>query len=267
MRPVTICSKIAALACVLSAVACGGEQDSERPVLPATSALENPIAACQAQMSSCQRGPGPGGCEEQMRNCLVSYEEWLRAVREGIAQCRTQAGLCVTGAGTGATCRDGYNDCITALWTSDSGDDAGVAEDDAGAAGSSGAGGRSGRGPRAGSGGAGAGGRGGFPFPGSNGGAQLPGLPGRGPSGSAGAAAGSGALPGLPGLPGLPPPGLPGQTAGQAAPGFPSAPVAPEAQCMEKLTQCMMSGKDLIDCADEARMCMRTDPVSALFRP
>jgi hypothetical protein len=36
---------------------------------------------------------------------------------------------------------------------------------------------------------------------------------------------------------------------------------------MEKLAQCMTSGRDLAECAEEARECLRTDPISALFRP
>jgi hypothetical protein len=34
---------------------------------------------------------------------------------------------------------------------------------------------------------------------------------------------------------------------------------------MQKLAQCMQSGKDLAECANEARECLRQDPISALF--
>jgi hypothetical protein len=285
MHFVTNCSKVAALACVLSAVACGGE-DSQRPVITTVSALENPIAACEAEMSTCQRGPGPGGgCQEQMRSCLESYAEWLRAVREGIAQCRTEAGLCVANGGR-ENCREGYDRCLNALWTNNpSDDDGGVADEDGGAAGqtAAGAGGRTaGRGPRGGAGGAGgraapggragAGGRGGFGFPGLG---SSAGFPGRGGAGTSAGAAANGGGPGLPGFPqpagrgapGLPTPpsGLPGQ--GQAGPGFGAGQPTPEAECMAQLAQCMTSGRDLAECAGDARQCLRTDPISALFRP
>jgi hypothetical protein len=295
MQPVKICSKVAALACVLSVVACGGEDPAERPVSTA-SALENPIAACQAELSMCQRGPGGGGCEQEMRTCLENYVQWLAAVREGIAQCRTQAGLCVSNGGSPMTCRQGYDSCIDALRRGDGdtgGDDAGVAEDDAGTAGVSGSAGRGGRGPRGGAGGssggaAGASGRGGrgfpgFPgggFPGGNAGQGFPGAGGQGLPGLPGLPGGNGG-PGLPGLPGFPGGGNAGSTAaagsgGSAAPGRPGpglpgigpggAPgVAPEAQCMQKLAQCMQSGNDLAECANEARECLRQDPISALF--
>ena len=275
MYSIKSCSKVAALACVLSVVACGGD-DQDRPVLLATSALENPIAACQAELSTCQRGPGGSGCQEQMRSCLENYAAWLAAVREGITQCRTQAGLCVSNGGSGGTCSQGYDACIEALYRSDpSDDDAGVADEDAGAAGAPGAAGRGGRGPRGGSGGAGArGGRfgGASPFPGLPGAGQgFPGLPGAGGPGVPGLPGANGGLPGLPGR------GAAGDTAaagsgGTAAPGVPGLPgrgrpgTAPETACMEKLAQCMQSGRDLAECADEARECLRTDPVSALFR-
>jgi hypothetical protein len=279
------CSKVAALACALSAVACGG-QEADRPVSTAMSALENPIAACQAQLASCQGGPGSNSCTERMRTCLTNYAEWLRAMREGIALCRTDAGLCVAGGRTGMQCRDTYNQCITALWTNDSGEDGGVADDDAGTSHAAGAGGRSGRGPRAGSGGtSGAGGRGGpfgggFPAPGSNGGR----VPGRAGAGGASGGAGAGVAAGS-GAPGFPPPGLPGQgqgqgqagrgqgqagrgqVPGQGGPGFGASVVSPEAACMDHLAQCMTSGRDLAECADDARQCLRTDPIGALLRP
>lgn len=269
MRSVTICSKVAALACCLSVTACAGD-DPERPVTISSSALENPIAACQAQMDMCQRGPGPGGgCEQEMRACMEAYVAWMEAVRDGIAKCRADAGQCVassTGNGNAASCREGYDQCIAALWRnpgSGNDEDAGV-EDDAGAVSTAGAGGRAGYPGRRGQGGAGGragmtNGRGGFTPPGSNGGRGFPGAPGSSGSAGGGAAAGSGA-PGLPGLPGLPPPGgFPG--AGQGSTAAPPNPAA----CMQKLSQCMTSGGDLAKCAEEARECLRADPLAALF--
>lgn len=285
MRSVTICSKVAVLACCFTVVACAGD-DGERPVtFASTSALENPIAACQEQMATCQRGPGPGGgCEEQMRACMESYVAWMSAVRDGIAKCRADAGQCVASSSGGSAldCRGGYDQCIAALWNNPGGDDdedAGVSVGAAGAGATAGAGGRSGYPGRAGAGaGAGAGGRsgsgrggltppGGFTPPGSNGGRGFPGLPGASGAAGGGAAAGSGA----PGLPGFPPPGgFPGAGQGQGfpgqgGPGLPTPPANPAAECMAKLTQCMTSGGDLAKCAEDARQCLRTDPLAALF--
>lgn len=251
-------SKIAMLASLLGVASCTTSEPAPEANAATGSALENPIAACQSELATCQQTGRPG-CQDEMRACMVAFADWLRAVQEGIGACRERAAQCAVGGTNPLMCRGDYDRCVMSL-----ADEPGDADEDAGVpVATAGAGGAAGG--AAGAGGAGRGwggpGRGGFPGAAGRGGLPFP--PG----------------PGLPGLPGRPGPGFPGApatgsgAAGSTAPaagsgglagpgGLPGLPRGPgagaEMQCLDALAACMSSGGDLMKCADDARQCLRS---------
>src|SRR5262245_32968081 len=120
------CSKFATLASVLGVAACTTSEPASEAQLPAGSALENPIAACESERASCQQRAG-AGCEDQMRACLTAFADWLRAVQTGVDACRESAAQCAVRGTSPAVCRSEFDRCVMTLV-----DEPGGADDDAG---------------------------------------------------------------------------------------------------------------------------------------
>lgn len=113
----------------LAAAGCGQQEPDS--VSATTSAIENPIIACQAQFEAC-RGPAQE-CRAAMQACLTSVAKWVAESRRLLEQCRAQAAQCRLGqlAPASAMCETQFEMCIEPAFRP-TGEDAGVSDEDAG---------------------------------------------------------------------------------------------------------------------------------------
>jgi hypothetical protein len=278
-------NNIATLGATLSALialgACNSDKTTQAPAAQ-LSELEAPIVDCQTQRAAClSKASTPQdaiSCNDDMGKCLLDQTQQLAEVEQTVADCQNNARECaLQGGPSGAEqCRTDLDACVTAAVDADGGvpTTAPAASGAAGAAGfprlPGGAGGAPGL-PRlpGGAGGApgfpqlpaGVGGAPGFPqLPAGVGGAsgfpQLPGggnlprpvgnlpqLPGAGFAGAGGPSfpGGGPAGGGLPRLPG-------GGLAGRRLAGI---------ECLNAMRECVAMGSMPMDCAMQARSCLR----------
>lgn len=206
--------------CVVAVGACSSPAQDPAPSYG--SALENPIVACQGEYDHCRLGPGAdiAQCQASMRTCLTSVAQWVQESRMLLEQCREQLVQCRSARGdTPAQCQTKFDACIApAFRPGTNGEDAGVDED------------------------AGVGRR--YPGGERTAGAGAPPVAGRSPgaAGRGGSAAPRG--PGFPTLPGAAGSGGLFQTPGDT--------------CNAGLFQCIAAGGDPLQCATQARECLRS---------